>query len=116
VFGQLRSEVTTTPLKGIGAPARLLVDRVIPAAVGRRPHRERVLPARQVRLQLGCRHLELGSKAFGHPFIEPDRGGGALRAVLGDTRAQVGYALADVAEVRVVADGAAVAHRERVLP
>ena len=117
VFGQLRPEVATTPLEGIGAPACLLVGRVLATAVRRCRHRERVLPARHVHLQLGGRHLALGSKAFGHLFIEPDRAAAApLQAVLGDASAKVGRTLANGFEGRVVADSATVTHRERVLP
>jgi hypothetical protein len=39
-----------------------------------------------------------------------------LRRVLGDSSAQVCHARADGAEVRVIADGAPVAHREGVFP
>ena len=77
VLGQPRSKVGATPLKGLRAPVRPLMDRVILAPVRRRPHRERVLPARHVRLQLGGRRLELRSHALGHPLIEPDRSGRA---------------------------------------
>jgi hypothetical protein len=40
----------------------------------------------------------------------------SLGAVLGDPGAEVGCTLADGAGLRMIADRAAVAHRERVLP
>jgi len=68
-------------------------------------------------IQLRGRHLELGSKAFGHLWIEPDIAAAApLQAVLGDASAKVGRTLANGFEGRVAADSATVTHRERVLP
>jgi hypothetical protein len=68
VLGHLRSEVTTTPRKSLRASACPRVHRVVATAGRRRRHRERILPARHVRLQLGCRRREFGTKAIGHPL------------------------------------------------
>ena len=111
VLCQLRAQVAAARLQRGSSPAGLLVERMLSASVRAPGHRERVLPAGQMSSQLGRSGVELRPQAVGHRLIEP-----RLRRVLGDPRAQVGDPVANRAVVRMVADAAAVAHRERVLP
>ena len=53
MLGELRLEVAAASLQRLGARAGLLMDRVVAPAVAAAAHRERVLPARHVRLELG---------------------------------------------------------------
>lgn len=59
VFGETCFEVAAAGVELVGASAGLSVDRVIATAIAAASHRERVLPARHVRLELGGRMLEL---------------------------------------------------------
>jgi hypothetical protein len=108
VLGELGLEVAAPGDQFGGAGACLAVNGMVARAVASATHRERVLPAGHVGLQVGDRRLELGLQAIGHTFM--------LRRVLGDQRPQLGRALADGAVLRVIADAAAVPHREGVLP
>src|SRR3954467_15701275 len=63
VLGELRLEVLDPVPERFGAGARGRVLRVI---VGSRAVRERVLPARHVRLELPRRGLELLAELLGH--------------------------------------------------
>src|SRR5262245_31624702 len=71
MLGQLRAQVATAPDEDLGALARRLVDWMLAAAVGSAGHRERVLPAGHVRLQLLGGLFELRRQPLAHRFIEP---------------------------------------------
>ena len=111
VLGQLRAQVAAARLQRLGPPASLIVDRMLATSVRAARHRERVLPAGQMGSQLSRGGVELGPQTLGHSLIEP-----WLPRVFGDARAQIRDPLADRAVLRVVADAAAMAHREGVLP
>ena len=111
VLCQLRAQVAAACDQRLGPSASRFVGRMLAASVRAAGHRERVLPAGEMGLQLGRGDFELRLQALGHGLIEP-----RLRGVLGDSRAQVGNALSDRAVLRVVADAAAMAHGKGVLP
>ena len=64
VLGELRLEVAAASLELFGPRPGLLVYRVVATAVAGASHRERVLPARHVGLELGSGLLELCAKPF----------------------------------------------------
>ena len=111
VLCQLRAQVAAACDQRLGPSASRFMDRMFATSVRAAGHRERVLPAGEMGLQLGRGDSELRLQAVGHSLIEP-----WLRGVLGDAGAKISDPCADLAVLRMVADAAAVAHREGVLP
>jgi hypothetical protein len=111
VLSQLRAQVAAACDQRLGPSASRFMDRMLATSVRAAGHRERVLPAREMGLQLGRGDSELRLQAVGHGLIEP-----RLRGVLGDAGAKISDPCADLAVLRMVADAAAVAHGEGVLP
>jgi hypothetical protein len=111
VLCQPRAKVAAACRQHLGPLASRFVDRMLATSVRPAGHRERVLRAGQMGPQLGRSDFELRSQAVGHRLIEP-----RLRRVLGDARAKISDLRPDCAVLRMVADAAAMAHGERVLP
>ena len=60
VFGELRAQRLAALLKALGAGTGAPVQRMVACTVAAAPHREGVLPAPHVSLELGAGFLQLG--------------------------------------------------------
>ena len=66
VLGELGAQVATARLEALRSIARLHVGGMLATPVGASGHRECVLPAGHVGLQLRRGQLQLSPEAFGH--------------------------------------------------